>query len=157
MIRKALLLMLAVAFGLGLMTACGIISSDPSFAPSHPPEMGTGRPICSECHGEETLKGSSKTFASFDHTPAFSKEHKYLAGQSSETCASCHAPSFCSDCHGGKSVMSPSVKLGNRPDREMPHRGNYLTLHRMDGKVDPASCYKCHGRANNDRCTACHR
>jgi len=158
MIRKTLLLFLAIGFGLGLMTACGLLSPEPSFAPTHPPqETSAGRPLCSDCHGAETIKGSLKTFASFDHTPAFVKDHRYLANQSSGTCAACHAQSFCSDCHAGKTMMNPSVKLGNRPDRETPHRGNYLAVHRMDGKMDPTSCYKCHGRANNDKCIACHK
>jgi hypothetical protein len=38
----------------------------------------------------------------------------------------------------------------------MPHRGNYVTMHKIDGKVDPASCYRCHGRGNNERCMSCH-
>ncbi len=157
MIRRALLLFLAIGLGFGLTLSCSLVSTESSRAPSHPPEMGAGRPLCSDCHGAETLKGSYKTYASFDHTTAFVKDHKYLANQDPATCATCHAQSFCSDCHGGKTMMNPSIKLGNRPDREMPHRGDYLTLHRFDGKIDPASCYKCHGRANNDTCTACHK
>jgi hypothetical protein len=53
--------------------------------------------------------------------------------------------------------MKPSTRYGNRPDREFQHRGNYITLHKIEGKLDPASCYRCHGRANNERCIACHR
>jgi len=49
------------------------------------------------------------------------------------------------------------TKLGDRPSRDMPHKPGYLSIHRMDGKLDPAGCFKCHGRANNDKCTACHR
>jgi hypothetical protein len=30
-------------------------------------------------------------------------------------------------------------------------------MHRIEGKLDPASCYRCHGRANNERCVACHK
>ena len=71
-------------------------------------------------------------------------------------CATCHKASFCADCHTNQVEMKPSVKYGNRPDREMPHRGNFLTLHKIEGKLDPASCYRCHGRANNERCVACH-
>jgi hypothetical protein len=53
--------------------------------------------------------------------------------------------------------MMPSTKMADRPDRIAPHREGYLVLHRMDGKIDPTSCYKCHGRANNEKCQACHR
>jgi hypothetical protein len=27
----------------------------------------------------------------------------------------------------------------------------------IDGKTDPTSCYRCHGRSNNEQCVACHR
>jgi len=156
MIRKTALLSLFAALALGLLSACSIISSEKSFAASHPQALGAGRPVCSECHGTEAMKGSLKSYASFDHTTTFVKEHRFAAGQDSNTCATCHGQSFCADCHGGKTVMNPSTKLGNRPDREMPHRGNYLSMHRIEGKMDPTSCFKCHGRANNEKCMTCH-
>ncbi len=149
--------LLAAALGLGLMTACALVSPEASFARTHPQELSAGRPTCSECHGTERVKSTQKTFASFDHTPAFVKDHKVQANQDSGTCAACHAQSFCSDCHGGKTAMLPSTKLANRPDRDMPHRADFLTMHRIEGKIDPTSCYKCHGRANNEKCSACHK
>ena len=157
MMRKTVLLFVAAVLGLGIFTACTILSPQTSFTPTHPQGVEAGRPLCSDCHGTESMKGGLKTFESFNHTSIFVKNHRFQANQDSGTCASCHAPSFCADCHGGKVSMSPSVKLGNRPDREMPHRGNYLTLHRMDGKIDPTGCYKCHGRSNNDKCATCHK
>lgn len=157
MSRRTLLLFLAMVFSLGLMTACSLLSPETSFVAAHEP-LEKGRPTCSACHENETMKGGLKTFASFDHTANFIKDHRFQANRDSATCASCHGQAFCSDCHGGKTAMRPSVKLGDRPDRaSTPHRGNYLTLHRMEGKMDPSSCYKCHGRANNDKCTSCHR
>lgn len=155
MLRKFALL--ALALGLGVMTACALVSPEASFAPTHPQALDAGRPNCSDCHGTEAVKSTQKTFSDFNHTPNFVKDHKLQATQDSATCAACHAQSFCSDCHGGHVEMLPSVKLADRPDREMPHRGNYLTLHKIDGKIDPTGCYKCHGRANNDKCSACHK
>jgi hypothetical protein len=157
MIRKTALLSLVAALGLGLLTACSLISSEKSFAATHPQALGAGRPVCSECHGTEAMKGNLKSYASLDHTATFVKEHRIAAGQDSATCATCHSQSFCADCHGGKTVMKPSAKLGNRPDREIPHRGNYLSMHRIEGKADPTSCFKCHGRANNEKCMTCHK
>ena len=139
------------------MVACNLTSTASSFAPTHPQALEQGRPTCSDCHGTDLVKSTQKTYASFNHTQAFITNHKIQASQDRLTCAACHAESFCADCHGGKTAMLPSVKLGNRPDRESPHRGNYLTLHRIDGKADPTSCFKCHGRSNNEKCTACHR
>lgn len=157
MARKHILKTFAAAFGLGVLMACSLISPETSFAPTHPQDLGAGRPMCSECHSTEVAKGPLKPYAAFDHTPTFVKDHKLQAGQDANSCASCHAPSFCGDCHGGKVPMKPSIRFGDRADREMPHRGDYLSLHRMEGKLDPSSCYGCHGRANNDKCRACHR
>jgi hypothetical protein len=151
------LALLTVALGLGLMVACSAISPNNSFAPTHPQALEKGRPTCSDCHGTDQVKSTGKTFESFNHTQAFISNHKMQANQDPQTCAACHAQSFCADCHGGKTAMLPSTKLGNRPDRESPHRGNYLTLHRIEGKADPTSCFKCHGRSNNEKCTACHK
>ncbi len=157
MTRSKVFLSSVLALFLGVLTACSVLSPETSFAPTHPEALGQGRPVCSSCHGDEAMKGGLKTYAALDHTPGFVKNHRYQANQDSSTCASCHSQSFCSDCHGGKVPMTPATKWGNRPDRDMPHRPGYLSIHRMDGKLDPAGCFKCHGRANNDKCTACHR
>ena len=158
MARKSIALkVLGIVLGLGALMACSLVSPEASFARTHPQELGAGRPSCSECHTTDVSKGALKPYASFDHTPTFVKDHKFQANQDANTCASCHAQSFCVDCHGGKVPMKPSLKLSDRPDRETPHRGDFMTLHRMEGKMDPSSCYACHGRANNDKCRACHR
>ena len=147
----------AATLVLGVLSACSMLSAEKSFAPSHPEALGAGRPVCSECHSNDAMKGGFKAYAALDHTPTFVKSHKYQANQDSGACASCHAPSFCADCHGGKVPMKASTKLGDRPDRMSPHRTGYLSLHRIEGKMDPTGCFKCHGRANNDKCAACHR
>jgi hypothetical protein len=157
MIRKALLLVVAVAFGLGLGIACNPVAPGASFAPTHPQELGPGRPQCVTCHGDETLAGAKKPYSAFNHTTEFVKDHRNLAGQDGNVCAVCHTQAFCSDCHSGKVLMRPDVKLGNRPDRESPHRGDYLALHRFDAQADPTRCFKCHGRANNEQCILCHK
>lgn len=157
MTRGRILLSLAMACLMALLTACSVLSPETSWAASHPEALGPGRPACSSCHGDETMKGGYRTYASLDHTDAFVKNHRFQANQGAGTCATCHSQSFCSDCHGGKVPMTPATKWGNRPDRDMPHRPNYLALHRLDGKMDPSGCYRCHGRANNEKCTACHR
>lgn len=138
------------------MTACSILSTESTLPAWHPEALGEGRVACSECH-EDQVKGVLKPFASFSHSPEFVKHHRFYAGQDQRLCASCHAGSFCYDCHANEQEIKPSIKLGNRPDRELIHRGDYLTLHKIDGKIDPASCYKCHGRTNNEQCVACHR
>jgi hypothetical protein len=157
MARKTILQVLGIALGLGVLMACSLVSPETSFARTHPQELGAGRPLCSECHTNDVSKGALKPYASFDHTPAFVKDHRFQANQDSGTCASCHAQSFCADCHGGKVAMKPATRLSDRPDRMAPHRADFLTMHRIEGKMDPSACYTCHGRANNDKCRACHK
>jgi len=157
MARKTVLQILGLVLGLGMLMACGLISPEASFAATHPEGLGAGKPVCSECHTTDVAKGALKPYATFDHTPTFVKNHKYQANQDRNTCAACHSQSFCGDCHGGKVAMKPATRLSDSPDRMAPHRGDYMTLHRMEGKMDPSSCYACHGRANNDKCIACHR
>lgn len=148
---------LVLIAGLLSVSACShLISSESSLPASHPEALGEGRVNCSECH-EDQIKGILKPYASFRHTPVFVSDHRLYAGTDGRLCSVCHATSFCNDCHARQLEIKPSTKLGNRPDRELIHRGDYLTRHQIEGKVDPSSCYRCHGRANNDICITCHR
>lgn len=114
------------------------------------PEKVTGMPDCSECH--------SDTWAAFNHKAAgFFDKHRFYAQEKGMACATCHEESFCSDCHAHKEEIKPSDKFTNSPERNLPHRGDYLSQHKIDGRVNPASCAKCHGRQNNERCITCHR
>jgi hypothetical protein len=121
-----------------------------SMAAWHPMEV-TGMPVCSECHPGPDAR------AALDHTVDFSTRHRFYAQQQSRTCSVCHKESFCSDCHAHKEELKPSDKYKDSPQRALPHRGDYLNQHRIDGKINPASCMKCHGRSNNERCLSCHR
>jgi hypothetical protein len=119
-----------------------------SIASKHPMEV-TGFPICSDCHTDGR--------AALDHVNGFSTRHKFYAAQNRQTCAACHNESFCSDCHANKEELKPSEKFTESPERFLPHRGDYLNQHKIDGRINPASCFPCHGRQNNERCKACHR
>jgi len=142
---------------IAIFAACARINAMYSLPASHPEALAVGQQVdCSECH-EDRQKGTMKPFAAFSHSPAFVKKHRFYAATDDRLCTVCHKSSFCSDCHTNQVEMKPSIKYGNRPDREMPHRGNFMTLHKIEGKLDPAGCYRCHGRANNERCAACHR
>lgn len=148
---------LALAGLLLVIAACASIKSIPGLPDSHPESLAPGQQInCSECHDDST-KGTMKALTSFNHTKVFVKNHRYYASKDDRLCSVCHKPSFCADCHTNQVEMKPSIKYGYRPDLEMPHRGNFITLHKIEGKLDPASCYRCHGRANNERCIACHK
>lgn len=147
---------LAMAGLIVILAACAQMRTIPSLPAWHPEELASGPVSCSECH-EDQQKGTMKAYAAFNHTKEFVKNHRFYASSDDRLCETCHKVSFCNDCHTNKVEMKPSLRYGNRPDREMPHRGDFMTLHKIEGKLDPATCYRCHGRANNARCIACHR
>ena len=65
--------------------------------------------------------------------------------QSVNTCFTCHATQFCTDCHGV----------------EMPHPAAFATDHGEAGRSNPAACDKCHARSESEAaaqgfCNACH-
>ncbi len=139
-----ILIMLSLALTAGLY-AC---VQSASFAKKHPMEVESP-PICRDCHTDWR--------AMMDHTQDFIQRHRFYAAQKRNVCDGCHALSFCADCHANKEELKPSDKYKDSPGRAMPHRGDYLTQHKIDGKINPASCFPCHGRQNNARCKVCHR
>ncbi len=140
--RMIILLILVMPFGI---YAC---AHNASLGAVHPMEV-TAPPQCSDCHTDWR--------ASLNHTSDFAARHRFYAEQQSRTCSLCHKEAFCSDCHAHKEELKPSEKYTDSPERTLPHRGDYLNQHRIDGQINPASCMKCHGRSNNERCIACHR
>lgn len=128
-----------------LLFACAHTTS---MATKHPTEVEYP-PICSDCHTD--------TRAALNHTPDYTARHKFFAAQNQQACTVCHQESFCSNCHAHKEELKPSDKFKDAPQLSMPHRGDYLNQHKIDGRINPASCFPCHGRQNNERCIACHR
>lgn len=142
---KKLMILLIVPLVLSMLYAC---ANTTSIARVHP-EKVTEMPNCSECHTD--------SWKSFNHKAAsFFEKHRYYAQEQRQACASCHEESFCSDCHA-RGEIKPSDKFADSPERNLPHRGDYMSQHKIDGRVNPAACAKCHGRSNNERCTTCHR
>jgi len=134
-------------FTLVLLYACAAQQS--SLKRKHPVDV-KGLVNCGECHTDY--------WAALDHkADDFYRRHKFYAGQQKQACAVCHRESFCTDCHAYREEIKPSDKYRVSPERTLPHRGDYLSRHRIEGRIDPASCLKCHGRQNNDKCRRCHR
>jgi hypothetical protein len=120
-----------------------------SVAKVHPTEV-KGLVDCGECHTDN--------WAALNHqADDFYRRHKFYAGQQKFACQTCHQESFCADCHAHREEIKPSDKYKGSPERQLPHRGDYLSRHKIEGRIDPASCLKCHGRTNNERCKTCHR
>jgi hypothetical protein len=123
--------------------------------PKQHEEKLTEKPLCLDCHEEGETVGN-RPFSVYSHNASFFERHGNPAGDFQAVCETCHSRKFCSDCHGVKEEIVPSRKLGNRPDRSSPHRGDYFNKHKIEGRVDKAKCFKCHGRRNNKACRQCH-
>ena len=143
---KNILLIALTVLTFSFLYACANTSS---IARVHPEEV-KGLPKCAECHTD--------SWTALNHQAQdFYLKHKFYAAQQRAACSACHQESFCVQCHTHKEEIKPSDKYKERPELSLPHRGDYLSRHRIDGRIDPASCLKCHGRQNNERCKICHR
>ncbi len=137
------------------LAACSALKSNYSLPQSHPETLTAGEnPTCTDCH---EARGDKIAYQRFNHTPFFTENHNKEAYQAEAVCSMCHATSFCNDCHATRVELKPSIK--NQPEnyRRMPHRGDYLTRHRFDARLDPTSCFRCHGNPKTAiSCVPCH-
>jgi hypothetical protein len=144
---KLFFLLALLLFAICTLYAC---TATHSMIRKHPESL-EGITLCTECH--------SGSLGAMNHRATdFYKKHGIYSGISAQACVICHQESFCSDCHSRKEGNKPSAKFfTDAPERTLPHRGDYLSQHRIDGRINPVLCAKCHGRQNNQGCTSCHR
>jgi hypothetical protein len=122
--------------------------------PLHHSDTGENMSVCTKCHEDNNGDFPHKRF---DHTKSFIDDHSTAAAQNENVCSMCHLQSFCSDCHGVGVELKPSIKNHADTKQTMPHRGDYLTRHRIDGRIDPTKCFSCHGSPKTQRsCSKCH-
>ncbi len=139
----------------GLASPRLLAAADVKIPETHPIELSE-KPRCTECHTDETGV-ALKPIKVFNHSSDWISIHRFYASQSSRLCNACHKDAFCTDCHAYKNELKPSDRYSGSPERWLPHRGDYLFQHRIDGRIDPTSCFRCHGRQNNALCRRCHR
>lgn len=154
--RKLLTGVFAAAFASLLIISCASMKDSYTLPEKHPPiyEMGERRVFCVRCHGHAT---EPIPFARYNHTAYFTDSHRLLAYQDEKLCSICHEQSFCNECHVTRSELKPSLKNQTENYRRTQHRGDYLTRHRIDGRVDPSSCFRCHGNPKSSKtCQPCH-
>lgn len=150
-------MMLVLIIGSGLLFACSSPPRDSRLQASHPAPtiLGGYKPsVCTDCHDSQ-----DETFVweQFNHTVYFAGQHKLQANQHEQVCSKCHQRNFCSNCHSTRVELKPSLKDQSETFRTMPHRGDYLTRHRIDGRIDPTSCFRCHGNPKTVvTCSKCH-
>ena len=139
-----------------LVAACAGLQSSYSPPARHPSaaDLDESPTNCINCHDAQ---GEHVAYCRYVHTAEFGQKHRHEAYQGEQICAMCHQTSFCNDCHATRVELKPSLKNQTETYRSMPHRGDYLTRHRIDGRVDPTSCIRCHGNPKSARsCRSCH-
>ena len=120
----------------------------------HPEELEAVRPVCTDCHD---TSDENVSYARYTHTINWGKDHRLAAVQSEQVCAMCHQQSYCNDCHGVRVELKPSTKTPADVFRQMPHRGDFLSRHRIEGRINPTSCFRCHGNPKTAQtCVPCH-
>jgi len=120
----------------------------------HPEELEAGLPVCTDCHDSSD---DNVSFGRFTHTISWGKYHRLAANQNEQVCSMCHQQSFCNDCHGVRVELKPSTKSPDDVLRNMPHRGDFLSRHRIEGRMNPTSCFRCHGNPKTAQtCAPCH-
>lgn len=139
------------------IVACSSLRTGYMVPATHPPlfEMGERRVYCVRCHGYEKDRID---FEKFNHTPYFTDNHRVTGSQDQRVCAMCHATSFCNTCHITPSAdLKPSARYPTETYRRFQHRGDYLSRHMVEGRIDPSSCFRCHGNPRSARtCAPCH-
>jgi hypothetical protein len=107
---------------------------------------------CRRCH-DDLVENPSRPASLFDHDAAFRKRHGSLAKGDEKVCAHCHRPSECAECHSRLRPIGPEKLHSERVDRDLVHRGDYLTRHPIEARLEPDRCLKCHSMS---QCQACH-
>ena len=154
--KRSLPILVLLALPLTLLVACAALDGGYVLPAQHPPEaeLGRNRPMCTECHD---ARDEHLVYADFNHTAYFTESHRAVASSSAQVCAMCHQQSFCNTCHATGIELKPSDKNESDTYQRTPHRGDYLSRHKIDGRIDPASCYRCHGNPKAARaCAPCH-
>ena len=154
--RINLLIGMGIIFLVVGLAACAALDSGKDLPLRHPSatELGVKPKTCTNCH---EARDEKLAFGDFVHTPTWLQDHRMQAYQHEEVCALCHQTSFCNDCHATRVELKPSQKNDTETYRQMPHRGDYLSRHRIDGRIDPTSCIRCHGNPKASKtCARCH-
>lgn len=138
------------------LAACAALDSGRDLPLRHETAANLGQSTenCLACHEARTEK---LAFGDFVHTATWLQSHRQRAYQSESVCSMCHQTSFCNDCHASRVELKPSLKNQSETGRQMQHRGDYLSRHRIDGRIDPTSCFRCHGNPKAAQtCAPCH-
>lgn len=151
---RRILVTFGVSTALLSLLACASLKKESSLPLQHSHVFENRLPVCTNCHDTRT---EDVNYEVFNHTSFFAKNHRVEAYTAMKICNICHVQKDCDECHGAGIELKPSQKNQIETYRKMPHRGDYLSRHRIDGRVDPTSCFRCHGNPRTAKtCAKCH-
>ena len=155
MVFKKIILMFNLAMLIIYIAACASLKIMNDLPLRHPEDiMGQGRPMCTNCHEPED---DTFAYSLFNHTLYFIENHRFQAKQTRRTCMICHQERTCNECHALRLELNPSIKSQAEPFRRTPHLGDYVSRHAIEGRIDPVSCFRCHGNPKTSKtCGSCH-
>ncbi len=123
------------------------------------------KPVCLECHQEDLDRGDclkchqDRSFAKevpktfLRHDLSFLRRHGEAATRQSAVCAQCHSQTDCADCHDQGQPLGTAARRPDAVDRGVIHRGDFLSRHGMEARLEPTRCVTCHTTSS---CEGCH-
>jgi len=80
--------------------------------------------------------------------------HRLLASRPVKNCKSCHAQSFCLDCHKGGGIdVNLNTEIARAGTAPESHRTDFREIHPIKALDNPQTCTRCH---NARFCSECH-
>jgi len=109
---------------------------------------------CTGCHVD--LKAFPlRPVSAYSHGGDFLRTHGPLARGGVQTCTVCHDQTKCAECHSATTrPFKAELQFPEKVEAQLIHRGDFVAIHTIEAKANPASCRRCHGSAF---CDSCHR
>ena len=109
---------------------------------------------CSQCHISGSLSERTSDDI-FDHGGDWLRRHGQNARGGDAICLHCHKTETCAECHSRSNIpIRPSQLNLDRPEMAVQHRGDWLSRHNIEARLDGKSCLTCHEQRT---CTECHQ
>lgn len=110
------------------------------------------RANCTPCHiRSELSKLLPRSF--LRHDAAWLERHGVAAARQTNICQSCHASTWCADCHDQNRGLLLERRKPDSVERQFKHVGDFLVRHPIEARSRPGTCLRCH---DSQSCDSCH-
>ena len=107
---------------------------------------------CTLCHEQTSLSQIIPT-KFLSHDSNWIRGHGMAAARSGKMCARCHEQQYCLGCHDQNQPLRVELRRPDAIERELVHRGDWLSRHPIEAKSQPTTCQRCHSVSS---CSSCH-